>query len=250
MNTNLVTTTGYLLVVHGSRYFRYNCDLESLAQLVQQKLIQTYLTDVKSCLIETAYLELGTLPLSETVYNFSLKCLTQNIKKVKIFPLFLLAGVHVKEDIPEQVKLAKSRLQNQIDLEIIPHLGSYKNLINLLEIKFKELPTQKRILLAHGSCLESGNQECEEIARKLNTEIAYYSVHPSLSEKVNYLANIGVKSIAILPYFLFEGKITQMITSEIENLKKTHSHLTILEGKPLGSTPDLAHLISKILGKN
>jgi sirohydrochlorin ferrochelatase len=249
INNHQITSSAYLLVVHGSRYFRYNSDVENLAKLVKQIFTNSYSASPESCLIKTAYLELGILPLSEIIYNFSLNCLNTNIKKIKVLPLFLVPGFHVKKDIPEQVNQAQIRLGNQMFLEIMPHLGIYKNLIKLLATKFKELRAEKRILLAHGSSLEKSNQECEQISSQLNAEIAYWSRNPSLSEKVNYLANLGIESLAILPYFLFEGKITKAIATQIEELKTTYPRLKILAGKPLGTKPcpELANLICQIL---
>jgi sirohydrochlorin ferrochelatase len=252
-------SSAHLLVAHGSRNSDYQMSLQKLAHLVRQQLRQkegeTQLNtsennqfEVKQTsgglpLIDTAYLELGGLSLSEAMVNFAYLALSQNYQFVKIIPLFLLSGVHLREDIPAQLKLARQELKDRIDLELMPHLGSYQSLVKLLQQQFRQLPSQKRILLAHGSCLATGNQKCEQIAAQLEAELAYWSISPSLAEKVASLRELGIQSIAIIPYFLFEGKITQAIASQIEYLQKQYPQLQLLGGKPLGATRELANVI-------
>ena len=262
----MIISSAHLLVAHGSRNSHYQINLQKLAHLVQQQVIQKYrqnqLTSTEDNklerkqfslylpLVDIAYLELTSIPLSEAIINFAFQALLQNYQFIKIIPLFLSSGVHVLQDIPEQIKLAQEKLTNHIEIQLMPHLGSYQSLVKLLEKQFIQLPVQKRILLAHGSRLNTGNQQCEQIAAQLEAEVAYWSVNPSLKEKVASLVELGVQSIAIIPYFLFEGKITQALVYQIEQLQTEYPQIKLLAGKPLGATRELANLIVDELQMN
>jgi sirohydrochlorin ferrochelatase len=246
-----MTYSAYLLVTHGSRNFNYQTRLQQLAIVVQQQISQKKTTDlspqekkiISSPLVKTACLELADIPLSESILNFAKDALSKKYQSVKIIPLFLLSGVHVRKDIPAQISIAQKKLANLISLELMPHLGSYDHLLVILAQQFSQFNAQKQILLAHGSNLENGNQECEEIAHKLKVDLAYWSISPNLTQKVAYLVSLGVKTLAIVPYFLFEGKITQAIASQIEQLTTEYPEIKLYLGSPLGSSLDLANLI-------
>ena len=262
----MIISSAHLLVAHGSRSSDYQMSLQKLAHLVQQQFIHKYRENQLSStedsklerkqfsrdlpLIDTAYLELASISLSEAIINFASLASLQNYKFIKIIPLFLLSGVHLLEDIPSQIKLAREKLTNHIEIQLMPHLGSYQSLVKLLQQQFIQLPAQKRILLAHGSCLATGNEECEQIALKLEAEVAYWSTNPSLNEKIASLVELGLQSIAIIPYFLLEGKITQALACQIQQLQTQYSQINLLAGKPLGATKELANLIVNELQMN
>ena len=52
-------------------------------------------------------------------------------KKITIFPYFLAIGLHVAEDIPEEIDKAKKRYPN-IDFVMLPHLGKTKEMADLI----------------------------------------------------------------------------------------------------------------------
>ena len=262
----MIISSAHLLVAHGSRNSHYQMSLQKLAHLVQQQIIQKYWENqlisaednkierkklsLHPPLVDIAYLELTSISLSEAIVNFAFQALLQNNKFINIIPLFLLSGVHVLQDIPEQIKIAQGKLTNHIEIQLMSHLGSYQSLVKLLEKQFIQLPGQKRILLAHGSRLKTGNQQCEQIANQLEAEVAYWSVNPSLQEKVASLVNLGVQSIAIIPYFLFEGRITQALADQIQQLRIEYPQIKVIAGKPLGATEELANLIVNELQMN
>ena len=106
--------SAYLLVTHGSRDPRPQIALERLSYLVEQHIQQktereTYSHDRKThncavrspvTIVQTATLELSELSLSEKISRLAPNLANMGIKTLKIIPLFLLAGVHVREDIP------------------------------------------------------------------------------------------------------------------------------------------------------
>ena len=59
------------------------------------------------------------------------KAITQECKVIKIFPYFLAAGKHVKEDIPAEIKRFKKRYP-EIEFKLLPHIGECKGIENLI----------------------------------------------------------------------------------------------------------------------
>ena len=248
---NKAPTTAYLLVIHGSRDPRPQIAVDRLVALVSQELekthqlgfeqacgaqAQTTAVISKPLLVGSAALELA-LPLHQSIVQFARR--QEGVKQIQILPLFLLPGVHVSEDIPAEVAIAQQQLG--IEIRIGPYLGSQPGLINLLAKPFEQLPAQARILLSHGSRRPGSNQPVEAIAAQLDAVAAYWSISPSLDQQVENLAAAGYRDIAIVPYFLFAGGITEAIAVAVEQLE--NSDTTLYLGEPLGATPQLASLI-------
>lgn len=252
--------TAYLLVAHGSRDPRPQIGLERLAYFVSQCLV-SQLPQAQSSfgnfrqsktlvlehqpLVETATLEFAPLSLAQKITLFAHTANNQGYEQVKIIPLFLGAGVHVTEDLPKEVAEAKALLQDEINITICPYLGSDPAIVKVLQQKFQQYKSEGKILFAHGSRKSHANLLIETIAFQLGALNAYWSVNPSLTEQIANLVTQGVKSITVLPYFLFEGGITEAIALEIAQLQVHYPDVKIILDTPLGATPTLAQLIAQ-----
>jgi sirohydrochlorin cobaltochelatase len=269
-----VTTSAYLLVTHGSRAPRPQIAAKRLACIVKQQLslrlisislpfstkngtVETsvgrstaLLQSVSSPLIETAPLELTSVPLSHRIQQLGEKAKIQGINNLKIIPLFLLPGVHVREDIPKEMAIAQQHLGKTMHLELMPYLGSHCRLIFFLSRQFEATATVGKIIIAHGSRYEGGNQPTEAIAYHLQAMPAYWSVSPSLTVQVKILVEQGKKNITIVPYFLFAGRITTAIAQQVKQLQLTVPQIKLKMGSPLGATSELARLIVEIIQEN
>ncbi|MEM8779843.1 MAG: sirohydrochlorin chelatase [Cyanobacteria bacterium P01_G01_bin.49] len=263
----MTLTNAYLLVSHGSRDPRPQIALERLSYLVQQQIQATLsgedktyskqrtrnmknprsavLSPVSPLILETASLELSEVQLRDKIQQVAKQGQKVGVDILKIVPLFLLPGVHVTEDIPREVEIAKQTLGNSIKLKLCPYLGSYKGLIKILSRQFSEHPQDARIIISHGSRRLGGNCPVEAIADRLNASVAYWSISPSLEDKVYALVNQGKTSITIVPYFLFTGGITMMIAQQVEQLQRSLPHIQFNLGHPLGATSDLAALMAE-----
>ncbi|MGK7939103.1 MAG: sirohydrochlorin chelatase [Crocosphaera sp.] len=253
----MTLTSAYLLVTHGSRDPRPQIALERLSYLVEQHIQQKVQTDtytnyektnhcaVRSpvTIVQTATLELSELSLSQTIRKLAPNIANRGIKTLKIIPLFLLAGVHVKEDIPREITRAQQKISDTIKLELCTHLGSYKGLVKILSRQFSSSAEDARIIISHGSRRRGGNDCVEAIAYQLNARVAYWTIAPSLQEQVSYLIKQGKTQITIVPYFLFTGGITTLIDQQVQQLKDSFPQIQLNLGQPLGATPDLAQLM-------
>ncbi|MGL5807420.1 MAG: sirohydrochlorin chelatase [Xenococcaceae cyanobacterium] len=261
-------SSSYLLVAHGSRDPQFESNLQKLAQSIRQQLEnKVALSNLKNNkqsngknqeklatnipqnnqvftgLVETACLELAPLPLHKSIEQFARIVCQARWQKLEILPLFLAPGVHVNEDIPAEVAKAQQQLGSALSLELLPHLGSNWQLSKLLDKQFASLAADARILLAHGSRRASANQTVEARALELNAIAAYWSVSPQLLERIEELILQGKKKIAIVPYFLFSGSITDAIAQQVKQLQETFPNTELVIGQPLGATTELAKII-------
>ena len=221
----------YLLVFHGSSDPRY--------QAAVAELMFSLKADLNHPLVRAAFLEAYPLPLWQQITDFAAVAAEQGYTTIHILPVFLHPGVHVMEDIPrEMAQASEGELPVKIHLE--PYIGQNTSAIaSLLAQKMMAAPPVTAwILLAHGSRREAGNQSVEDIAQQLTRLInpgngikmtpiaistAYWSVAPSLEERLATLVAAGHRQVGILPYFLFPGGITEAISRRAEELSQTHA---------------------------
>ncbi len=227
----------YLLVFHGSRYAVSAIAASRLAKLLTEKL--------PNPLVSIAALELAALPLHQTIVDFAQVAIADGYQTIRIVPLFLSQGVHVREDIPNEIAQAQTKLGITIDLELVSYLGSYPEMAALLAQQSAHItsPTAQRILLAHGSRLAGGNSPYESLAGKLDAVNAYWSVPPDLTNVVRSLVSEDTDIIEIILYFLFPGKITQAIADRVGQLQAEFPQIDLILTQPLAETPELADII-------
>jgi sirohydrochlorin cobaltochelatase len=226
----------YLLVSHGSRDPRPQIAVRQLAEQLSTRL---------PAVVGTAQLELADAPLHAQISDFASQCAGSGIEKVVILPLFLIPGVHVMEDIPAEVALANAR--GTIPSIIAPFLGSHPDFVNLFAWHGSG-STDRAIILAHGSRRSGGNQIVEDLAATWNIQAAYWSVTPSLTDRVTELVATGTSKIEILPYFLFAGGITDAIAAAVAQLSTQFPQVELALGEPIGNSPALVTAICNLLG--
>ena len=252
-------SSAYLLVFHGSRERQYRSTISELGSLLTQQLCWnlTFLEDSRSRsqrataskslsklpLVDVAALEFADVELWEKIVSFAHTAIAQKYSRLVIVPIFLSAGVHVRGDIPHEIALAKQKLPDSITIESLDFIGN-ASFTALIGQKFAKLATEDRVLLAHGSRLPQGNDRSEQLAQKVNARIAYWAIQPDLTSIVESLARQNQSSIAIVPYFLFSGKITEAIASLVARLQVRFPKNQLHLARPLGATTELAQVIA------
>ncbi len=270
--------SAYLLLSHGSRDPRPQAAMDALAERFAQKIpyadLQSLATGVVEgtiandraslttaslatatieCepLVGTAFLECHPLPLHQQIEQFSDRVKSASTAsngsakpcKIAILPLFLLPGVHVMDDIPQEMALAQQALGDAIELDLRPAIGSHPGLHRLVTECMATQPVEAWIVLAHGSRRSNGNQPVEALAERLGTLTAYWSVPPSLESRLQELAQLGIRQIGILPYFLFAGGITDAIAQAVETLSQQFPTLQLHLAPPLATSSELTDLL-------
>ncbi|MFQ4145567.1 sirohydrochlorin chelatase [Chlorogloeopsis sp. ULAP02] len=251
--------SAYLLVSHGSRDPRPEIAMQQLARLVSNKAqgnlvkaVGGHITSISECdtLVGTANLELTPKSLHQQIIDFVRNTISPSALQptsLKIVPLFLMPGVHVMEDIPHEVALAQQSLGQDIFIELQPYLGSHSGLEQLWVKQLAATTATAKIVLAHGSRRWGSQQPVEAIAKKLDAVTAYWAVPPSLESQVQQLIAAGYKQIAILPYFLFAGGITDAIAQATKKLQLHFPEVNFQLAEPLGVSAELADLVWDLL---
>jgi sirohydrochlorin cobaltochelatase len=236
----------YLLISHGSRDPRPQVAVASLARQLGEWL-QRDAPGALPILVETAQLELAPTPLHVQIRDFADRCQNSGIDRMIILPLFLIPGVHVMEDIPAEVAIADREIGDKVKLVVTAFLGDNPNFTNLFAQNRSTLPSRS-IILAHGSRRAGGNDLVERLAHDLDLQAAYWSVSPSLAERVSAQIAAGATEIGILPYFLFTGAIADAIAESISQLRQQYPQVKLILAEPIGNSPELVATIGKILG--
>ncbi len=247
-------SSAYLLVSHGSRDPRPEIAMQELARLVSKKLDKNQNLPNSEHLVGIAALEMSEKPLHQQIKQFAdtafgVDNVSQNPNHLQILPLFLLPGVHVMTDIPAEVALAQQVIGEDIMIELQSYLGSHPDLKKLLSKQIAKIEAQAWIVLAHGSRRPDSQTPVEAMAASLGAIAAYWSVAGSLELRVKELVAAGYREIAILPYFLFPGGITDAIAASVETLKLQFSAVTFHLAEPLGASAELADLIWDLTDK-
>ncbi|BAZ10094.1 cobalamin biosynthesis CbiX protein [Calothrix sp. NIES-4071] len=248
--------SAYLLVSHGSHDPRPEIAMSHLANLVQSCLNKVQHTTSYSnagnvaapprCDIGTAYLELQPQPLHLQIVEFAQNVLSRSQEQslhLKILPLFLLAGTHVMEDIPREVEAARKILGNNVVIDLRPYIGCHDGLGNLVRLQKDSIRAQKYILLAHGSRRRGFEHHTETLAANLGLTTAYWAIQPNLESRVREFVKAGYGQIAVIPYFIFAGGITDAIETAIEKLELQFPGVSLKLAQPLGANEELANLI-------
>ena len=235
----------YLLVSHGSRDLRPQIAVTQLAQQLSIGFGKPFSAKA-STLVATAQLELADKPLHVQIIDFASNCAERGITRVVILPLFLIPGVHAIEDIPTEVAIAALEIGNLVKVLIAPFLGSHPEFAKLFAQNRSSFPSQS-IILAHGSRRSGGNEIVEQLASSLDLKIAYWSIAPSLTDRVAELVATGATEIGILVYFLFEGGITDAISESVTQLKQQYPQVQLILGESIGNSLELVTTIGKIL---
>jgi sirohydrochlorin cobaltochelatase len=212
----------YFLVTHGSKNPHSWVALQTLITSTNA------LTEVY---VGGGCLEGQAISLAQQLQQFCQTLSQQsNLKQINIavIPLFLLPGVHVKEDIPTEIAIAQQKITNDSDrrilLKLTPHLGTHPRIPALLQSQLTSLidhsnPINNQnigfILLSHGSRLPETFQTIEALAAQLEAIAAYWSVPPNLNTQIDQLIAQGKERIVIMPYFLSSGGIIEAITQQI-----------------------------------
>ncbi|WP_009632142.1 sirohydrochlorin chelatase [Synechocystis sp. PCC 7509] len=251
--------SAYLLVAHGSRDPRPQMAMEQLAKLIYQHKLEdahkgkypyknaTSAIAILEPLVDVAYLELDPLPLHAQIKQKCDRALACGYDKLQVLPLFLLSGVHVMEDIPQEVAKARQISNPKVTIELKTHLGTQPGLIELLKKQMANTTAEAWILIAHGSRRPSSKAPIEEIARKIGASSAYWAISPSLETQVEKLKSNGYKKIGIVPYFLFAGGITDAILAKVNELKLKFPGINVQLVEPLGASTELANLIINLI---
>jgi sirohydrochlorin cobaltochelatase len=204
------------------------------------------LGDRDQAVVYAAYLECHPLPLHQQIAQIAQELqATHPLTKLslRLLPVFLLPGVHLREDVPAEITQVQQLLGDSVTLDVTAHLGSHLGLRQVLSDRMSRCSMEAWILIAHGSRRPNANQPITALADDLDIAIAYWSTSPTLESRLQDCVRSGYKTIGILPFFLFHGGITDAIAQSITQLSQQYPTLKITFAKPLDVSPGLVDLL-------
>ena len=228
-----LSQSAFFLVAHGSRDPRSQANLTQWADAFRHRLRQTEETLGSAEWVQTGTLECAEIPLEQQLIDFADQVRAQGVKEIAVLPLFLLAGVHVLEDIPAALAIAQKHLGDRVQLQLQPHLGSHPRMADLLRRNMQGAAMDRWILLSHGTRRPGGRQAIEVIAAQLGALPAYWSVPPHLQDCLAALHQGNPQRIGILPYFMGASGILDTISREISGLESRFNKLDLWIAPPL-----------------
>jgi sirohydrochlorin cobaltochelatase len=231
-----------LLVTHGSRDPRHQIAAEQLRLQVIQDWLMAGIP-----IVGTATLELGLVPLQQQIIDFAAQLEPKGFQKLQIIPIFLLAGTHVMEDIPDAVAMAQRSLTTGFTLELCPYLGSHEAWGNRLAQMMADYPVERWIFVSHGSRRASAYERIAALANQIGADLAYWSIAPSLDEQIQRLVQTGTRQIGVLPFLLFPGGITDALQQTCQQLEAQYPDLTLQLLPAIAANSELARFTIELL---
>ncbi len=197
-------------------------------------------------IVGTATLEAAEYSLAEQIVQFTQRIARQDVHQLVIIPLFLLAGVHVKEDLPTEIAAAQQQLPADLKVKCLAYLGSRQLFKQYVAARLAKTKADRCVLLAHGSRRTAGNRTIQQLGRGLDADVAFWKVAPDLETQVYNLMQQGHQHIAIAPFFLFPGSITDAIVHRTEQIAEHLPKLSLRLLSPLGTSSDLSKIIAEM----
>ena len=116
----LAPTDCLVLLAHGSKDPRWCAPFE--------KLKHELVDDLGPDRIRLAYLEF----VGPTLLEVAGRCVDRKILKVRLLPLFMAAGAHLKTDVPERVDEVRAHYPD-LEIQVLPPVGEDPRMARLLK---------------------------------------------------------------------------------------------------------------------
>ena len=118
-----------IILAHGSRKQESNQEIEILTNDVRALIKRHFDWDVRLqfSIVDYAFLEIAEPSLTNSIE----KLVSKNISEITIFPYFLNSGIHIKSDIPNIVKSARTKYPD-CKFNLSPPIGANKEMPELI----------------------------------------------------------------------------------------------------------------------
>jgi sirohydrochlorin cobaltochelatase len=98
--------TANILLAHGSRDPKWQIPFQDMTQAIKQHDEMSSSNPSQEVIVELAYMELCE-PSLESMCETLFK---QGVKLINIYPVFFAAGIHLRVDVPKQLKAIEAEL--------------------------------------------------------------------------------------------------------------------------------------------
>lgn len=216
-----------LLIGHGTRLAEGVAEFQRLTTRLQEAL--------PARLCAAGFLELAKPSLRDAFEDL----VRRGAREIVALPAMLLAGGHVKSDIPDELDALRAEYpDNKLTYGV--ELGVHPNLLQVARERIESCETtfgpgyarQDTLLLVVGrGCSDpDANSNVSKITRLLWegmgfgwAETAYCAVTPPLVANVlDHIHGLGYRRIVVFPYVLFNGHLIRQIHAAVETYQARH----------------------------
>ncbi|MFZ3171451.1 MAG: CbiX/SirB N-terminal domain-containing protein [Carboxydocellales bacterium] len=122
---------GVVVLGHGSK------TIVDEANLALYKVIDLVKTKLDTPLVEAAFMmrESGKQNLQQAID----KLVEQGASKIVVAPWFLTNGLHIQQDIPEELAEARTRHNEKVEIAFARHLGPDPRIVDVLMDRIGEI---------------------------------------------------------------------------------------------------------------
>jgi sirohydrochlorin cobaltochelatase len=235
MASNSNSERGLLLVGHGTRDPTGIAETFAVASRVAERLLEM--------VVESCFLELAEPNLSTAVD----RCVERGVRELVVSPLLLFAAGHANRDIPQAMAYAAARHPG-LALRQSPHLGCHPSLLELSQLRFREVaghvnPRQTLLLMVgRGSHEPAANSEMAAFSRlrQEQQEVGWVETcftalaSPSLDAALPVVARMGFATIVVQPHLLFAGELSARVRQATDRARLEWPEHEWLCAEPLG----------------
>lgn len=229
--------TTLLLVGHGSRFHGGNAET---LQFADQWRARHPDWRIATCFIE----------YDEVLLDAGLDLAARGARRVVVIPFILNAAGHVKMEIPAAIEAARAR-HPEVTFDYARHLGMGREVLAVLQGRLDGLlealampdpRTTGVILLGRGSSDAGANGELAKMTRWVFegndhdlVDLAFTGITwPRLETVVQRQVRLGMTQIAIVPVYLFAGRLTERIAVQVERLRTLYSGIAFAVAEHFG----------------
>jgi sirohydrochlorin ferrochelatase len=231
-----------VLVGHGSR------DPQATAEFRR-------VVDGLAALDPERVVEFGYLEFAEPVIGAAIaRCVERGSRDIVVLPAMLMAGGHVKNDIPSEIRDAEAHFPG-VRFRYGRHLHLHPNLLELMRrrIALAESAATTRIgrgdslllVVGRGASDPDANADVGKLARLLGEglEFGWSSAcfsgvtTPLVPEALERCARMGFRRIVVAPFLLFTGVLEKRIRAQTAEFAATHPEIDFLVSGYLNADP-------------
>lgn len=246
--------TTLLLVGHGSRFQGGNAETLRFAEQWRARHPDWR---IQTCFIE----------YDEVLLDTGLDLAAREARRVLVLPLILNAAGHVKMEIPAAIAAARQRHPG-VTFDSGRHLGMGREVLAILQARLEGLMaglampdprTTGVILLGRGSSDAGANGELAKMARwvfEANhhdlVDLAFTGITwPRLETVAQRQARLGMTQVAIVPVYLFAGRLTERIAAQVERLRVQYPRIAFALAGHFGFDEGVFDLLdARVLGSD
>ncbi|MFD0048710.1 sirohydrochlorin chelatase [Actinomycetes bacterium NPDC127524] len=209
-----------LYICHGSRVEK--------ARMEAVSFIKECINQHPAAIQEYGFLELAEPSIEQAFSN----CVKRGAKKVIVLPVLLLAAMHAKEDIPNELKRIQKRFPF-IEIKYGAPIGVHDYMIDILKERIAEtgetdIENSIVLLVGRGSSDPDVKRDLTSIAERLKIKTGFSAVEvcfltaasPGLEEGLVMAGKSKYKNVLIIPYLLFTGILMKTIQKSISTLSR------------------------------